>query len=97
MTPENLTAIAGIVLSLAFSYIPGLKGWYEQFNTEQKRVVMLALLALVTGGLIAIACVGYGPDLGIAVTCDRVGIVLLVKAFIAALIANQAAYLITKG
>jgi hypothetical protein len=97
MTPENLTAIAGILLSLVFSYVPGLKDWYAQLTTEIKRVVMLVLLVVVTGGVLAIACAGYAPDLSIAVACDRAGIVLLIKAFVAALIANQAAYLITKG
>lgn len=97
MTAEQLAAIAGVVLSLSLSYVPGLRTWYEKFNTEQKRLVMIALLVLVTAGTLAVSCAGYGPDLGIPVTCDRLGILLLVKALVAALAANQATFLITKG
>ena len=37
MTAEQLIAIAGAILSLAFSYIPGLKTRYEPLSDELKR------------------------------------------------------------
>ena len=37
MTAGQLIAIAGAILSLAFSYIPGLKTRYEPLGDEMKR------------------------------------------------------------
>ena len=37
MTAEQLIAIAGAILSLTFSYIPGLKTRYEPLGDEMKR------------------------------------------------------------
>lgn len=95
MTPELLMSIAGILLSLIFSYVPGISDWYEQFDPNKKRVVMLVLLLFVTASMLGLACAGFGSDFGIGVACDRLGVTELVKALIAAIIANQAAYLIS--
>ena len=32
MTTETLTLLAGTLLSLGFSYIPGLSGWYGRLG-----------------------------------------------------------------
>ena len=40
MTAEQLIAIAGAILSLAFSYIPGLKTRCEPLSLEMKRLVL---------------------------------------------------------
>jgi len=91
MTPENLSSIFGVVLSLIFSYLPGAKGWYESLTTDYKRVVMLFGLALITAAAYGLACAGqYG-----GLTCDQPGLASAVQIFIAALIANQATYLIS--
>jgi len=52
---------------------------------------MLGALLLSAAGVFALACVGR-YDL---VTCDVAGIWLLVEYFVLAVIANQAAYLIS--
>ena len=97
MTAETLTAVAGLVLSLLFSYVPGLNGWFDALESTYKRIIMLVLLIVVAGGAYALACVGASEQLGLAVTCDYEGGVVLARVFIAALVANQAAYAITKG
>ncbi len=56
---------------------------------------MLAMLLLVALSVVGIACAGFAADLGLTVTCDRAGIVGVLQAFGAAVIANQAAYLAT--
>jgi hypothetical protein len=56
---------------------------------------MLVMLAIVTAGMFGLACSGPAPDFGLSVACTRASAIELVKAFIAALVANQATYLIT--
>ena len=91
MSSEQLAAIAGIVLSLAFSYIPGLSNWYGALESTQKRLVMAMLLLVVAVGVFAGSC----GNLITAVPCDKGGALALVNAFIAALVANQSAYLLS--
>lgn len=91
MTPEELSAVFGVALSLAFSYIPGVKGWYDALAADYKRLVMLVGLLVIAGGMFALACVGEYAGL----TCDKPGAILAVRVFIAAAVANQAAFLLT--
>ena len=91
MSSELLASVAGVLLSLAFSYLPGLRPWFDKLQPDYKRLVMLAALALVAGGAFALACIGQYP----ALTCDEAGAWVLVRAFLAAAIANQAAYALT--
>lgn len=95
MTAEELAGIAGMVLSLVFSYVPGLRQRYGALDGNRKRLVMLVALAVTALGVYGLACTGLGPDFGLAVTCDRQGAVALVQAFVMALVANQATYALT--
>ena len=92
MTADLLSSIVGILLSLAASYLPGFSGWYGPLDASRKRLVMLGLLAGVALAVYGLACAGWG---GSVVTCDETGITAIVRAFVAALIANQATYLIS--
>ena len=96
MTSESIAATAGIVLSLSFSYIPGLKQWYDSQTPQTRSLVMLGALAVVSAAVFGLSCAGFAADLGINVTCDQAGAVGLVKAFFVALIANQATYTATR-
>lgn len=94
MTPQDLTAAAGILLSLAFSYLPGVKDRYDQLDGVAKRLAMLLALLCATLGAYALAC--WLPPLTPAgVTCDSIGAISLGRAFVLAVIANQATYLVT--
>jgi hypothetical protein len=103
MTATILSTIAGAILSLLFSYVPGLAGWYDRVRAGRgdsdggtaKRLVMLALLVLVSAGSWGLACSGWGVDLGLELACDRSGLVELVQAFIFAIMANQSVYKIS--
>ena len=87
--------LAGIVLSLVFAYIPGVDSWYAALSGAIKRVVMLVLLAVVSVGYVALACTPFGAQFGVpAEACTQAGFVTVVQAFIAAVIANQATYLL---
>lgn len=96
MSADQLTAIAAAVLSLAFSYVPGLASKYTPLGEETKRLIMLGLLVLVTMGVFGLACSRFGAYLGIALACDEPGLVGLSWTLVLAIMANQSTYLITK-
>jgi len=91
VTAEDLAAIAGVMLSLAFSYVPGLRNRYEPLDSVWKRVIMAALLLLVAVAIWFLSC----AEIVSAVSCTREGILALARVFIVALIANQSAYLLS--
>jgi hypothetical protein len=93
MTSTFLSQIAGIVLSLSFSYIPGLKDQYAKLDSTGKSCVMALVIIVVACGIYAGACWGLLDQ----VTCDRGGAIGLAQAVIGALIANQAMYLISRS
>lgn len=91
MTAEQLGALAGVVLSLLFSYVPGLNDKFAALDVTVKRLVMAALLLIVAGGALGLSC----AQIVNAVECTQNGLVQLVNVYIAALVANQAAYAIS--
>jgi len=98
MNAELLSGVAGVILPLLFSYLPGLNKRYEALSGDAKRLIMLGMLALVAGGMYALDCSGIlikiAPNVaGICSATD--GWVEVVKAFIFAMIANQSTYSIS--
>lgn len=91
MTDNIVASLAGALLALLFGYAPGLRGWYEALEPTRKALVMAGLLALAAVALYLAAC--YTPW-QIGVTCGEDGAWQLVQLFMAALVANQATYLI---
>ena len=90
MTPEYLASVAGVLLSLGFAYIPGLREWYDAQAPQRKAQVMALALILVAGGAFGLACAQIATLTGAAISCDVPGAVSVVKVLIAALVANQA-------
>lgn len=93
MSPEQLASIAGVVLSLAFSHVPGLSGWYEGQNSQAKALIMGALLLVVAIGAYLLSCAGPYDYF----TCDVAGGWTAVEVFILALVANQGVHLLDKA
>jgi hypothetical protein len=104
MSAEAISTLAGAALSLLFSYVPGFADWFARLGQSigpdgetvsdggtQKRLVMLALLVLVTLGVFGAACFNLG---GPAV-CSKPGALDLVSALALAIMANQAVYMIS--
>lgn len=92
MTSEQLAVIAGAIMSLAFSYVPGLSEWYDPLEAVYKRLIMLGVLVLVAAGALGLSCwqvIEY-------VSCDKPGILGLVNALLLAIMANQSTYMLTK-
>lgn len=95
ITPEVLTAIAGVVLSLLFSYVPGLNVWFDSLGAGKgpdgadedtpKQLFMAGLLLVVCLAIFGLSCWGVMA----AVSCDRPGLIGLVWVYILALMSNQ--------
>lgn len=95
MTPEYLSSIAGVILSILASYLPVFSSWFDALSPNLKRLLMLGLLALASIGCYALACLGLAESFAIPLVCSEAGAVELFKAFLAAVIANQAAYMLS--
>lgn len=88
MEANVVAGVAGILLSLIFGYVPGLRPWFEALDAVRKAQVMAGLLLLAAAGLFGAAC--YTP--WAVVECSEAGFWQLVELFVAALVANQATY-----
>jgi hypothetical protein len=103
MSAELLSTIAGAILSLLFSYVPGLSSWYQKLGEggdgvdggTARRLIMLGLLVLTAASAYGLACSGWGAAFGFALDCDRRGIVGLVQGLVLAVMANQSTYNLT--
>ena len=91
MTPESLALLSGVILSLSFSYVPGLRQWYDGLDSDRKRLVMLAALFVGAAGSFGLSCAGYASYF----VCTTAGAVDAVSIFLLAMVANQATYLVT--
>ena len=90
MTVEILEGIVGTALALIFAYVPLVSNWYYAFDDNKKKVIMLGFIALVSGGLFGISCLGWSEFIGIQVfECSEGGLSELLKIFMAIVISNQ--------
>lgn len=92
-TPDFLAMIAGVILSLSFSYVPKLNTWYAAKATEIKQLIMLGLMLIATIAIFALGCGEIIPIKNFV--CDQPTAVYFIYTFILALVANQGTYKIT--
>lgn len=97
LTPELLSLIAGILLSLLASYLPGFSAWFETLQGVHKRLVLAGALLLSALGFAALSCSPWGEAIRLTQTCDQSFIASVIWNFILAFIANQSAYVATRG
>ena len=96
MTPEVLSSVAAIILSLLFSYWPGLNTWYAAQTEARKKLLMLGMTITVAAGAFALSCGDLLFDLfGVSLACSQESAVALVRAIIWAVVANQSTYMLT--
>ena len=88
---ETISLVAGILLSVLASYLPGFKAWFGGLEPTYKRLVMLGAILVVSGAIFGISCTGLEGW----VSCDVPGAWIMIKIFILTLVANQAAFLIS--
>lgn len=93
LTPETLAMIAGIIISLLFSYIPGLNVKFAALAPEVKRLIMLGILLAISAAAVGLACGNIIVITGFV--CNQAGITTIVWSFILAVIANQSIYSIS--
>ncbi len=93
MSSALLAAAGGSLLSILFSYIPGLSNWYDQQTGVVKRLTMLVGIVVVAVAAFVVTCSGIA--LPWQVSCTQNGLADLGLAVFAALAANQTTYPIT--
>jgi hypothetical protein len=91
MDAKLLASLAGVILSLAFSYIPGLKDWYQPLSGEKKRLIMFGLIVVIAGAAFGLSCSGWWSW----VSCDQAGVKGLVEAIIWVAVSNQTTFLLS--
>jgi hypothetical protein len=95
MTPEILSALVGVAVSVGFEKIPGLSSWYNNLDDTKQRLFMLGVLFLVSGVIASLVCTQAGAWLKLPWTCNDAFGVEMLKAFLIAGGFSQATYLIT--
>lgn len=85
-TPAFVAAVAGIVLSLAMTYIPGLRTWYGALLSQTKSLIMLGLMVLCSVVIVLLAQYGIIPTTHPLTWVDCAVVV------VSWLISNQATY-----
>jgi hypothetical protein len=88
MTVQELGQIAGVILSLAVAYIPGIRERFDALDGPGKARVMAALLLVAAVGVFGYGCVNT------LVPCTVAGAKELFGVLVAALVANQATFLL---
>lgn len=88
ITSAVLVAVAGAVLSLILSYVPGLNTKYAALPEEYKKLVMLGLLVLVSGFIFLSSCLNWW----VWVECSKQGVLSFVEVFVLAIMGNQSAF-----
>jgi hypothetical protein len=92
LSAEVITGLAGVIVSLLFSYFPVLREKFAAMSAEAKSGIMLGVLAVVTGAVTALNFYGV-LDAGIDFVPGWEWRVVWV--FVVAVIGNQAAYKIS--
>lgn len=90
MSAEELVAIAGVIISMLFEYLPKLHDWYNAQPDNYQRLMMLGLMLAAALGAYGLSCAGVVD----AWACDKGGLLSMIKVFLAAVIANQATYVV---
>lgn len=84
--PELITAVAAMVMSLIFSYIPPLAEKYAGLKSYIKSLIMVVLMMVVTAVIVLLVQYGY------ITSAEPITWEQAVYCFILALIANSTAY-----
>lgn len=87
LTPELVAAVVAGVLSLAFTYIPGLREKFAALSEDVKKSIMGGLTILAAVVVYVLACT---PSLGFPfVACPEGGVWSLAAIVLVALGVNQ--------
>lgn len=90
MTGQELGSLAGIVLGIAFDYLPGLGKWYQAQEDNIQRLILLGSMALVAATIFGMGCAGLSDTFA----CTKEGAFEAIKVFVSGVISSQATYLV---
>jgi phosphoglycerol transferase MdoB-like AlkP superfamily enzyme len=91
LSADVLAGLAGMVISLACSYVPGIAPLWGTLDGAWKRLVMAVMLIVVSIVIVVLACAGVLQG----VECSRNGVWAVLSALFSALVVNQSVYAIT--
>ena len=91
MSPEQIAAIVGIVVSLALEYIPVFKDWYNSLPDSQQKLLALGVGFGVVAGAFGLGCWGLMAPYW---ACSWPGAWDALLVWLAYVLANQATYAI---
>lgn len=91
MSPEQIAAVVGVVVSLLLEYLPKFSTWFNALADNYQKLITLGIGFVVVAGAFGLGCAGL---LGPYWACDYAGGWQAVLAFVAYVIANQATYLV---
>jgi ABC-type multidrug transport system fused ATPase/permease subunit len=82
---------AGVIISLACEWFPGLSEWFSKLTKGQKQGVISAACFLVALAMFGLACAGILAKIlnNIVLECNRDGAISLVVAFLVAIAGAQ--------
>jgi len=87
---DVLIALAGVVLSITFTYSPGLRVAYGGLASETKQLIQLILIVAIAGIMFAFTCTQFWLVPG--VDCSKQGLITLVVYIFLAAGGNQLTY-----
>ena len=87
---DIISGLAGLLISLAASYLPGFAPWYHSLSILHKRLVMLGASAIGALLIAGAGCAGLYDH-----PCTTAGLQELATAFGVVLVATQTTYLLT--
>lgn len=87
---EVLIALAGVVLSIIFTYMPGLRVTFGGLESETKQLIQLILIACIAAIMFGFTCSAFFMVPG--VECTKQGLITLIIYIFLAAGGNQLAY-----
>ena len=90
MTSDKLATLVGVLISLLFAYLPGLKTWFEKQAPQAKAGLTAVVTILAAVVIYGLGCANWFPELGVIFT--KAGFQQFVTVVIGALIGLAGAY-----
>jgi len=90
MSSDKLAALVGVLISLLFAYLPGLRAWFSKQSSEAKGGITASVTVFAALAIYGLSCAGWFPSLG--VTCSQGGFQQLVAVVIGALVGLAGTY-----
>lgn len=88
LNADVLAGLAGALISLGCSYLPGVSARWDALDGAWKRLAMAIMLIVVSVVIVALSCAGVLQG----VECSQKGVWAVLSALFSALVVNQSTY-----